>query len=163
MPLLTIIATAALTFGAEAPGQDAGRRDADEEAIRSLASKAAESWFDGDGKAYAALFDEDADYVTFGGIHLKGRDQIALAHQRLFEGPLAGSRLSLEVKGVRFLGPDIALMHVEGGVVEAGQTELTPARNSLQTLVVRKQAGEWHVAACQVTRIMPSPPGPRNG
>jgi uncharacterized protein (TIGR02246 family) len=138
--------------------QDDGARAADEAAIRGLIERAARAWADGDGEAYAAVFAPDADYVTFGGMHLEGREPIARVHQQLFDGPLAGSRLALTVKKVRFLGPDAAIAHVDGGIVEGGRDELTDERRSMQTVVAARRDGEWRVAATQVTRVQPLPP-----
>jgi hypothetical protein len=37
------------------------------------------------------------------------------------------------------------------GIVSAGQTDLNPAANSIQTLVAAKQAGQWRIAVYQNT------------
>ena len=48
---------------------------------------------------------------------------------------------------------DVALMHVVGGTIMAGQTDIEPERNSVQTLVATKDnKGEWRLAAFQNTR-----------
>lgn len=163
MPQLAMALTCALVFVAGSPGQEtAGDTSSDDAAIRSVIQKAADAWENGDGEAYGEPFAEDADYVTFGGMRLRGREQIAALHQQLFDGPLAGSRLQLQIESVRFLTPDVALAHVSGGIIEAGQDALTSDRNSLQSLVLTRRDGKWQVAGCQVTRIQAMPPGPRN-
>lgn len=164
MPMLAMAVVACATTCVASPrAQDAVRGEAgDEAAIRSVIQQAAEAWENGDGAAYGALFAEDADYVTFGGMRLEGRGQIAAAHQQLFDGPLAGSRLQLQVESIRLLTPDVALAHVAGGILEAGQDALTPARDSMQSLVLTKRDGAWQVVGCQVTRIQGMPPGSRN-
>lgn len=43
-------------------------------------------------------------------------------------------------------------MHAVGGTVMAGQTDLDPERNSVQTLVAVKRDGKWRLAAFQNTR-----------
>jgi hypothetical protein len=54
---------------------------------------------------------------------------------------------------VRFVTSDVALMHAVGGTVMAGQTDLDPERNSVQTLVaVKCNNGKWGHAAFQNTR-----------
>ena len=48
---------------------------------------------------------------------------------------------------------DVALMHVVGGTIMAGQTDIEPERNSVQTLVATKDnKGEWRLVAFQNTR-----------
>ncbi len=54
---------------------------------------------------------------------------------------------------VRFLAPDVAIMHAVGGTTMAGQTDIEPERNSVQTLVATKDSnGEWRLSAFQNTR-----------
>lgn len=50
------------------------------------------AWNAGDATAYADLFVEDADYITFLGQNMAGRTAIETGHRALFEGPLNGSR-----------------------------------------------------------------------
>src|SRR5262245_28515772 len=99
--LITILVTAGALSGAAGPSGDADRRKADEAAVRALVRKWADAWAKGDG-AYAALFTEDADYVTFAGARYTGRREIARAHRELFT---KGSRLELQVKRIRILSP----------------------------------------------------------
>ena len=149
-PLTMVVATSGLLLGVGAPKGDAETK-ADEAAIRGLVQKAAENWSKGDGDAYAALFTEDADYVTFAGTLHKGRREIARSHQQLFA---KGSRLVLELKSIRFLNADIAVIHVTGGIVEPGQARLAPERISHQTAVLVKRDGAWLYTASQVTRVV---------
>jgi len=114
-----------------------------------------ETW--GDADAYAALFTEDGDYVAFDGSHARGRSEIARTHRPLFEGILKGSRLvgdGLPVK-VRFLAPDVALIHSGGAVLRAHQKKPSRRAISVQTLVAVKQEDRWLFAAFQNTRYRP--------
>jgi uncharacterized protein (TIGR02246 family) len=125
---------------------------ADEAAIRALYQQLMDGWNAGSGDAFASSFEEDGDLVGFDGTHLKGRQEIALFHQHLFDMFLKGSRLVGKVRSVRFLTSDVAVMHAVGGTVLAGQTDLEPERNSVQTLVTIKRNGKWNIAAFQNTR-----------
>ncbi|HEX6281947.1 MAG TPA: SgcJ/EcaC family oxidoreductase [Nitrososphaera sp.] len=125
---------------------------ADEAAIRALYRQLMDGWNAGSGDAFASSFEEDGDLVGFDGTHLKGRQEIALFHQHLFDMFLKGSRLVGKVRSVRFLTSDVAVMHAVGGTVMAGQTDLEPERNSVQTLVTIKRNGKWNIAAFQNTR-----------
>jgi uncharacterized protein (TIGR02246 family) len=128
---------------------------ADEEAVRALYQQLMDGWNQGSGAAFAAAFTEDGDLVGFDGTHLKGRQEIAPFHQQLFDKWLKGSRLVGQVKDVRFLSPDVALMHALGGTVMRGKTDPVPERDSIQTLVATRQEGEWRLAAFQNTRLHP--------
>lgn len=90
---------------------------ADEAAIQTLFAHLMDCWNRGDGNAYGALFEENADYVAFNGSHTKGREAIAAQHQQLFETFLKGTRLRGQVKNLRFLSPNIALLHAIGGTL----------------------------------------------
>jgi len=137
--------------------QEAAANDsADEAAVRALYQQLMDGWNQGSGEAFAAVFTEDGDLVGFDGTHFKGRQEIAPFHQQLFDKWLKGSRLVGQVKDVRFLSPDIAVMHAVGGTVMRGKSEPTPERDSIQTLVATRQEGdEWRLAAFQNTRLHP--------
>src|ERR687898_2603000 len=128
---------------------------ADEAAVRALYQQLMDGWNQGSGDAFAAVFTEDGDLIGFDGTHFKGRQEIAPFHQRLFDKWLKGSRLVGQVKDVRFLSPDVALMHAVGGTVMRGKSEPVPERDSIQTLVATRQDSEWRLAAFQNTRLHP--------
>lgn len=127
----------------------------DERAIHELFERLLEDWARGDGYAYGSRFTEDADYVAFDGTHTKGRQDISASHQELFDRWLKGSRLTGRVLGVKFLAPDVALVHASGGTVVRGKTKPSPERDSIQTLVVVKRKGEWCFAAFHNSRVRP--------
>lgn len=138
---------------------DPGISSADEGAIRVLLAKLAESWNRSDGAAYGAGFTEDADYIAFDGTYLKGRDAVARSHDDLFEffdNVFQGSRLVAESSGIRFLTPDVALVHATGAVLFPWQKQAAADRRSINTsVVVRQPDGSWLVAAFQNTRVKP--------
>ena len=138
------------------PEEAAANDSAEEAAVRALYQQLMDGWNQGSGDAFAAVFTEDGDLVGFDGTHLKGRQEIAPFHQQLFDKWLKGSRLVGQVKDVRLLHPDVALMHAVGGTVLRGKSEPVPERDSIQTLVATRQDGEWRLAAFhQNTRLHP--------
>jgi uncharacterized protein (TIGR02246 family) len=128
-------------------------RIADEEAVRDLYKELMDSWNRGSGEDYAAVFTEDGDLVAFDGTHFEGRGEIAPFHQELFDKWMKGTRLVGRVKDVRFLSPDIALMHAVGSTIMRGKSEPSPERDSIQTLVAIRQNAQWRLAAFQNTRL----------
>jgi uncharacterized protein (TIGR02246 family) len=128
---------------------------ANESAVRALLQQLNETW--GNADAYAALFTEDGDYVAFDGSHARGRTEIARAHRPLFEGILKGSRLvDVDVPlEVRFLSPNVALIHSGGAVLRARQKKPSRRAISVQTLVAVRQDDRWLFAAFQNTRYRP--------
>jgi uncharacterized protein (TIGR02246 family) len=129
-------------------------RVADEEAVRDLLYRELmEGWNRGSGEDFAAVFTEDGDLVAFDGTHFEGRAQIASFHQELFDKWMKGTRLVGRVKDVRFLSPNVALMHAVGSAIMRGKSVPSPERDSIQTLVATRQNGEWRLAAFQNTRL----------
>ncbi len=133
---------------------------ADEEAVRALYRQLMDGWNRGSGEAFASAFTEDGDLVAFDGTHFRGRKEIAPFHQQLFDKWLKGTRLVGRVEDVRFLSPDVALMHAVGSTVMRGKSEPSPERDSIQTLVATREDGQWRLAAFQNTRVRPMGLGP---
>ena len=116
--------------------ESTANHSADEAAIHDLYRELMDGWSRGRGDAFAAAIAEDGDLIAFDGPHIEGREEIAPFHQQLFDKWLKGSRLVVKVENVRFLRPDVALMHAVGGTVMRGKNEPSPERDSIQTLVV---------------------------
>ena len=124
-----------------------------DDAVRALYQQLMNGWNKGNGEAFAFVFTEDGDLVAFDSTHFHGRTEIAPFHQELFDTWLKGSRLVGQVKDVRFLSPQIALMHAVGSIVMRGTSQPSPTRDSIQTLVAVQKAGEWRLAVFQNTRL----------
>jgi uncharacterized protein (TIGR02246 family) len=128
---------------------DAERRE-DEHAIRELIDRQVTGWAAGDADAYASVFTPDADYVTFLGSHYTGRGAIAASYAPLFKKFLKGSRLEFEITQLRFLTPDVALVHAKGAVVKGGGRRSRRNARVNTTIAVRTD-GRWLFAASQNT------------
>jgi uncharacterized protein (TIGR02246 family) len=137
------------------PARKTDERQQDQEAIHALFHKLLDCWAAGDAQAYAALFTEEADYVAFDGVNQKGRAAIVTSHQPLFERWLKGSRLTGQITSIRFLAPEVALVHATGNTILAGKSAPAPERASIQTLVAVKQEGEWRFTAFHNARVRP--------
>jgi uncharacterized protein (TIGR02246 family) len=127
---------------------------ADEAAIRSLLARVADAWARGDAVDYADCFSPDSDYVTYNGIHLRGRQENAELHGALFRGVLKGTRLDALIETLSFLSPDVALVRTAGSGASRKPDD-SPRRKSIQTLVVVKRDGQWRIRSFQNTRIRP--------
>ena len=128
-------------------------------AIFELGKDLQDAWNRGDAAGYASLFTEDADFVAWNGSYGRGRQAIEDGHRRLFDGPLAGSRMTLvdddaecAPESLRFVRPDVAIMVISGVVALAGQRATGPDHQSVQTFVLTKDVGRWRVAAFHNTR-----------
>jgi uncharacterized protein (TIGR02246 family) len=117
----------------------------DETAIRSLLTRLYDAWAHGDGAAYAQCFAERSDYITFNGMHLRGRTENATLHSALFRGVLKGTKLSAEIRSIELLSSGIALVHTAG----------SGRKKSYQTYVLMKSGDDWLIRAFQNTRVQP--------
>jgi uncharacterized protein (TIGR02246 family) len=119
--------------------------EADEQSIRALLARMFDAWAAGDGDAYAHCFTADCDYITFNGMHLRGRAENADLHNVLFRTVLRGSKISADVARIEFLAADVALMH----------TAARERKKSYQTYVLTKASGEWLIRSFQNTSVQP--------
>jgi uncharacterized protein (TIGR02246 family) len=124
--------------------------DEDEEAIRELLDRQVTGWDAGDAAAYASVFTPDAGYVTFLGSHYRGRDVIAASYVPLFTTLLKGSRLHTEITQLRFLTPDVALIHAKAAVVKSGRRR-TRRNARVNTTIAVRTDGRWLLASSQNT------------
>jgi uncharacterized protein (TIGR02246 family) len=125
---------------------------ADEAAIRSAVQQIQDGWNAHDGKAFAAPFAPDADYVIVNGRFAKGREAIEAGHVWIFSTIYKDSHNVGTVKSIRFLRPDVAVVHVEWNMVIQPGAENNPA---MATMVMTKDGGNWSIAAFQNTPIQP--------
>lgn len=110
----------------------------DEDAIRELLDRQVMGWVAGDADAYASVSQH------------KGRAAIAASYARLFKKFLKGSRLDFEITQLRFLTPDVALVHAKGAVSKRGGRR--HRRNTrVNTTIAVLTDGRWLFAASQNT------------
>ncbi len=113
------------------------------------------AWTAGDAEAYGACFTADCDYVSFDGTHARGRVPMVDNHQRLFAGVLADSALVGRVESIRYLRPDVAVMHASGSVRMPWRRTAPRRRLSRQTIVAVSTESGWRVAALHNGRVRP--------
>jgi uncharacterized protein (TIGR02246 family) len=110
----------------------------DDRAVRDTIRRIYTAWAANDADALAALYVEDATVVQ-PGIYRQNRDDVRAGMAEAFAGPLRISTVVDEVRSVRFLGDDAAVVISEGGIVRAGETELRAERAVRATWVLAKQ------------------------
>jgi uncharacterized protein (TIGR02246 family) len=102
------------------------------------------AWNADDAQAFAAGFAPDGIVIGFDGSELLGRDAIAAELGRIFADHATGSYVGV-VRSVRALAGDVALLHAVAGVVPAGEQDITPSLNSVQSLVATRRDGRWEI------------------
>ena len=132
--------------------QAQNHRSPDEAAIRENVKQLETGWNTKSGALFAKPFAEDADYVIINGMYIKGRKVIETGHQQIFDTIYKDTTVTLNVKQIRFLRPDVAVVHVEAH--RKGPTkELT--QDAFLTFVMTKEKEGWTIAAFQNTGIAP--------
>jgi uncharacterized protein (TIGR02246 family) len=117
----------------------------DENAIRLLLARLSDAWAHGDGEAYAACFAEDSDYITFNGMHLRGRAENAKLHTALLRGVLRDTTLSPKIQSLKLISSCVALVHSVG----------KGRRKSFQSYVLVKSGSAWLIRSFQNTSVRP--------
>jgi uncharacterized protein (TIGR02246 family) len=120
----------------------------DESAVLAAIGGQYAAWAANDVDAFAAFYAQDATVVQ-PGVYKKDREEIRRTMAAAFAGPLKGSRVLGEIQGVRFLGPDVAVVISLEGILLAGETDLAADRQVRATWLLARQDGTWLIAALQ--------------
>jgi uncharacterized protein (TIGR02246 family) len=139
------------------PAISAQTPTADETAIKQLVQQVQDGWNAHDGAAFAAPFAADADYVVVNGMKIKGREEIEKGHTQILTTMYKDSRNIATVKSIRFLRPDVAVVHIEWNLEHSAGGEKRNDR-AINSWVVTKDKGKWSIASFQNTPIQPERP-----
>jgi uncharacterized protein (TIGR02246 family) len=124
----------------------------DEAAIRQIVQQLQDGWAAKDGKTFAAPSSPDADYVVVDGARAIGREAIERGHTGIFSTFLKDSTNVATVKSIRFLRPDVAVVHAEWNL-EVRTNGKTEKRRAMSTMVMTNDGGKWRIAVFQNTPI----------
>lgn len=113
--------------------------------IIALYSHLLEAWNQRDSEAFAALFAENGSTVGFDGSQMNGRAEIAAALRAIFTDHPTAAYIA-KVREVRPLDARYTLVRAVVGMVPPGKTELNPAANAIQSLVVILDHGQLKIA-----------------
>jgi uncharacterized protein (TIGR02246 family) len=130
----------------------------DEAAIRENVKQLETGWNTKSGASFAKPFTADADFVVINGMHITGHAEIEKNHQQIFDTIFKNTTVTLTVKQIRFLRPDVALVHASGHR-DSPQTDLVI--DGTIVMVMTKNDGGWKIASFQNTKVS-RPPAPSN-
>jgi uncharacterized protein (TIGR02246 family) len=137
-PVCIILSVAVLgNFAVTAANTQSGP----EEAVSGLMA----AWNLKDAQAFASQFTEDATFVNVNGALWIGKKDIQDRHAKavIFKS----SHAEIKPDSMRFLRPDIALVHVSWTIT--GDPRDPQPRSYLMTMVVSKRDGRWLIVAAQ--------------
>lgn len=132
------------------PSHTSESSSADDDAVRALYAQMLNGWNQRNGDAFAAPFAEDGEVVGFDGSQVAGQAEIASVQQRIFADHPTGKYV-WKVRDVRLLAPDAAILRAFAGLVPAGQSDIAPQLNAIQTVVAAKSDGQWRIVHFQNT------------
>ncbi|MEU0009060.1 SgcJ/EcaC family oxidoreductase [Streptomyces sp. NPDC006314] len=118
------------------------------ETLRSLT----DAWGRGDATAYGEHFTPDATYTTYIGTHYQGRSDITDAHRALFDGFLKDTRLADSFLGIRFYGPDTAIVTSRGDTYTGTVKKPSELSKTQTYTLVRESDRTWRIAAFHNTK-----------
>ncbi|MGD9646491.1 MAG: SgcJ/EcaC family oxidoreductase [Pirellulales bacterium] len=143
MGLLVVASVRGQHIGTTAvPNADAADRAADEKAIRASAEKFLAAFRSGDGKALAAAWTENGEYVNDQGVAIRGRAAIEKAYAELFKARKP-NEASMQIDEIRFLSRDSAIE--DGTFTVAGDNPNEVVVSRYCALHVRENGG-WRLA-----------------
>jgi uncharacterized protein (TIGR02246 family) len=162
-----LLATALVSQSAFVLAQSKG----DEDAVRNIPQEFAAAWAKHDGHQLAKLMALDVDFVTVGADWLHGRPDFEVYHSRLLSTRFKDAQLTVGEVKVRFLRPDLAVLHWSWTVAGDRNEDMTPRppRTGLMTMIVENKGTknllteathkdrDWLVEAAQNTDWMPGP------
>ena len=129
----------------------------DEKAIRDVEARWEAAWNRHDVAAMAATYAPDSDAINLAGEWFQGRDAFQRSLEELHSGKTKGSVWQTEQTKIRFLTPQVAIVHVyvnSHGDRNPDGSPMAP-RHVILTRVEVKRDGKWLIIASQATNILP--------
>jgi len=127
---------------------------ADQDAIRAIEDDFNEAWGRHDADAMVTSLTDDAEFITVNGAWERSREGFRQLMIRLHgpTGPFRKSTRDASEFRIRFLAPDIAVVHtrfhIHGDIDES-------ERNSVGMRIVQKIDGRWRTVSVQNTDVRP--------
>jgi uncharacterized protein (TIGR02246 family) len=127
--------------------------NADETEIQQLLGELTDAWNRGDASAFGARYQADGTFTNVNGGFYVGRDEFDLRHDEVFRGVFKGTTLSMTVRKLRLIRPDVALVDIDVGVfgchaqppgIHAGSDG---ALRTCLLMVLTKDHRRWWIAA----------------
>ncbi len=132
----------------------------DEERVNHLPQAFCAAFSKHDGHQLSQLMADDVDFVMVGATWLHGKSDFEKYHARLLSGRFQAMTLEPLQIAVRFLRPDVAIVHWSW----TGTGDRNPdgtarqRRYGMMTMIAAKRTGRWLVVAAQNDNSLPGLP-----
>jgi uncharacterized protein (TIGR02246 family) len=117
-------------------------------ALHQLVATYADAWNRGDGAGFASVFAQDADFTSIRLDRVHNRADLAAGHQAIFDTVYKGTRLQADVESIRYVRPDVAVLNVDGQLVQADGVPVARRRSHALAVAERLVDG-WRIVAFQ--------------
>jgi uncharacterized protein (TIGR02246 family) len=116
----------------------------------ALYTRLLEAWNRRSAEDFAALFEPEGTAVGFDGSQMTGRAEIAATLKAVFANHPTASYVA-RIREIRELAAGVAMVRAVVGMVPPGGSELNPAVNAIQSVVLTGQDGTLWIALLQNT------------
>jgi uncharacterized protein (TIGR02246 family) len=132
----------------------------DKETVHNLPQAFCAAFSKHDGHQLAQLMADDIDFVVVGATLIHGKPDFENYHTRLLSGRFHDMTLKLLQVAVRFLGPNVAIVHWSwtGAGDRNPDGSARQRRYGMMTMVAAKRAGRWLIVAVQNDNSVPGLP-----
>lgn len=116
----------------------------DEAAVRALYQTNLDCWNRRDAAGMAALYGPHSLQIGFDGSQMTGAAAIESTLSNIFAHHMTASYIGI-IREVRFLTPDVALVHAVVGMLPRDKRQINAAVNAIQTLVAKHENDRWRI------------------
>src|SRR5437764_949573 len=114
----------------------------EEVTIFELYYRLLQAWNEKDAKSFAWLFSGTALVIGFDGSFMTGQEQVEKELKTIFNNNDTGIYVS-KVMDVKHLDYHCLLLSAIAGMIPAGNTDINPSLNAVQTLLAVKKDSVW--------------------
>ncbi len=130
-----------------------GQTNDDLAVINKIETDWQEAWNKHDVKALSALTSVDVDFIVASGNWLQGRPELEEYFTRMHERTFKGSVWAISEVKIKFLKPDVAMVHVRWRMT--GRRDIAARRqrtmSGITTRIELKKGGNWLIRESQDT------------
>jgi uncharacterized protein (TIGR02246 family) len=118
--------------------------------IQAIYEQLLDAWNNRNARRMDELFTEEGEIIGFDGSQAIGQDEIFSHLNPIFEHHPTAKYVS-KVKGVRFLGSDVAILRAIAGMVPPEISDINPNVNAHHTIIAVNNEGNWRIQLFQNT------------
>jgi uncharacterized protein (TIGR02246 family) len=116
--------------------------------IAAVPGRLVSAWAAHDAEAFSQLFTPDGTLIL-PGVYKKGRDDIREFMAAGYAGPYKGTSVTGSPLEIKPLGTDAVALVTVGGVLEAGETEVSTKQAIRASWILVRDDGTWRLAVYQ--------------